>query len=199
MKISKIALGLAGLFLVSSTISYAEEAKKTFKDVYVGVGVAKRTFGLDYEGVSDFDPNISLLTGRIGTSINDNFAIELEAYTGLSEYEHREVFAPFADNLVMKESAGATLWGVAKIPFNDKWIGSLRLGWGTVSYETTWDQSNVSSIIKMSEKTNDNGFAGGLGIEYKLNDKLSIRGDYENINVDDLNLKSYAISLATKF
>jgi opacity protein-like surface antigen len=187
-----LALGFA-------SVANAQSAKKYFNDSYIGVGVAKRTFGVDVQSVSDYDPNIILINGRIGTKFNNYFGAEVEVYTGIDDYKDTINNGSSVETLSLKETAGATLWGVVSAPFADKWEGSFRLGYGTVKYTTDYKYVAGSTTYTDSAKTSDGGLAAGLGIAYNINKSLVARFDYENINVDDLNLKSYGFSIAKKF
>ena len=161
-----LPLILATAALVAGTAAHAQQSA-TFKP-YVGVGVAS-TSNRDTDsrhadakifGGVDFTDNLGVEAGYVNFSSRDRHYSE--AYTGI----------PGGVTTTTK-GYGAYVAAKYTVPITDRFSAYGKLG-------LAHSQRKWNNDIGYSATDNDNDVYAGVGAQYKLNDTLSLVGEYEN-------------------
>lgn len=161
-----LPLILAAATLVAGSAAHAQQST-TFKP-YVGVGVAsaanRDTDGRHADakifGGVDFTDNLGVEAGYVNFSSRDRQYSE--AYTGI----------PGGVKTTTK-GYGAYVAAKYTVPITDRFSAYGKLG-------LAHSQRKWSNNIGYSAADNDNDVYAGVGAQYKLNDTLSLVGEYEN-------------------
>jgi opacity protein-like surface antigen len=153
---------LAAATLAAGSAAHAQQST-TFKP-YIGVGVAsasnmttdKRHADAKIFGGVDFSNHLGVEAGYVNFSSRDrNYP---EEWTGLP-----------GGTTVSTKGYGAYVAAKYTVPINERFSAYGKLG--VARSKRTWANAyNVS----------DNDVYAGLGAQYKLNDTLSLVGEYEN-------------------
>ncbi len=166
---TKIILA-SSLLALASTAAFAQDKPL---NLYGNVGVTAN----DNDGV-----NTTSLSAKIGTDINQYFALEAEGglgvekdKIGLAEYKHRGDLGAYA---------------VGKLGVSDKFSVLGRVG-----YHHVWDQV-TSGALKV--KGDDGSFAAGVGGQFMFDEKNGVRADYTRYTEND-GMDNFAVSYVHKF
>lgn len=109
----------------------------------------------------DFDSGESdAITGRLGYRMNQNFALEGEASTGLND-----------DDVELNHNAG--LYAVGILPIGTNFDLHGRVGYQTTEVDTPLGEADADGV----------GY--GVGATWKLSNGFGIRGDYTRLDGDD--------------
>ncbi len=169
------------LFLITLVLLFAplSVTYSAEQDFYLGVSVGENTieedsvlFGDDFE---DEDTGFKAFGGY---QFHRNFAVEAN-YT---------VFGDTEDNIaginteIEFETIGLNLVGIA--PIADRFDLFGKIG---VAY---WD-AKVKVEGFGSDDEDGADFSFGLGARFNFNEKVSVRGEWESIDVDDLDTADY--------
>ena len=204
MKQSVTLLGVFVLLALSTTTHAAQLGW------YSGVGFGQSDYDL---GVSDFDDG-SVISGSVdetdsafkiflGNRVNENVSIEF-GYLDLGE----ATFEGVSDGtgLVFKtpgpvsgdaEADGVQFAVIGNVPVNDRLYIMAKAGF------FMWDLSASLSDITGTESGDEDGtdLFFGLGLNYAITDKVSIRGEWEMYSMDigfagdiDVNLLSAGVT-----
>ena len=164
MKATTFFLAAATLF--AGTAAHAQQST-TFKP-YVGVGVVsadnmtmdKRYADAKIFGGVDFSNNLGVEAGYVNFSKQDRHYSA--AYTNIP-----------GGVTVNTKGYGAYVAAKYTVPINERFSAYGKLG-------LAHSQRKWKSDIGYSSTDNDNGVYAGLGAQYKLNENVSVVGEYEN-------------------
>lgn len=152
---------------------------------YVGVSAGAYTLDVDN---GDFDDNALNLRISAGLKMNENLAIEGN-YTKLFEAKDR-----FAGSEAELE---ADAWSLMIKPILP--LGNLDLyakaGWA-------WYDAEVSAQLpglRLAADGRDDDFTWGAGAEFRFTDNFSLRGDFDRIELDNVDLNFVSAGLQLKF
>jgi opacity protein-like surface antigen len=157
---------LATAALAAGTAAHAQQS--TSYRPYIGLGVASANnqyTGSRYAdakifGGVDFSNNVGVEAGYVDFSSRDRqFS---EAYTGI----------PGGVKATTK-GYGAYVAAKYTVPINERFSAYGKLG-------LAHSQRKWSNDIGYSSTDNDNGVYAALGAQYKLNETVSVVGEYEN-------------------
>lgn len=151
---SVAAIGAAQAQTIGSTTPHA----------YVGIGAA----------TSDNVTTDSYRTGAKiygGYQIDPNWAVE----GGYTYFDKQDVNRGGVNGNVKSENS--YIAGKYTYPFNERFSGFAKLG---VAYTERKYQNNLGGGFN----DNDTGVYGGLGLQYKLNQNVSVIGEYERYGKD---------------
>jgi opacity protein-like surface antigen len=158
---------LAAAALAAGTAAQAQQSSTAYRP-YVGVGVASagnlttdsRHADAKIFGGVDFSNNLGIEAGYVNFASQDRHFSEAMTNT------------PGGITLTTK---GYSAYVAAKytVPINERFSAYGKLG-------LAHNQRKLSGSLSLSDTdTNDNVYAG-LGAEYKLNERTSVVGEYEN-------------------
>ena len=167
-------------------------------DVAAGVVVPVTTFEID-----DVSANVFLLNGRVGYRINKYFAVEVDGGFGLgSDDASQDVVVPVELAGLATADVDVTVEAEAEInnfvtgfgrliwPATDNFDLFVRGGYGRVSFDAEGAATasvpgfGTASVDIPGESFSEDGFAYGVGAEYRFNGKHGIRGDFSAITGD---------------
>jgi len=123
------------------------------------------TFGLDRSDIGG--------KAYLGYEFTPNIAVEL-GYANLGK---------FNSSSGSIKGEGVFLDGVAKVPFTPQWSGLARLG-------VFGGRLNSSAPAPFNGEDDGASFKVGLGVQYNLNPKAAIRGEWERYRFDAFDTKS---------
>lgn len=142
------------------------------------------------------------------TQNNGVFHGEDETFRWLAGYEFNEYFAIEAgfidagkqvDNIgnlrVTSSSDGVFATFLAKYPLGERFAPYARFG--VVAHETQTTVSN--GVASAFEDSNGEDIAYGGGLEFKANEHLRLRVDYEKVRVPDVAFDIYSLVATWKF
>ena len=177
-QLSKFAFCLAGLFSMAQA-AYAD-------GLYVTASVGRATldnmqsdldstfrsadFSVQNSSVSDG----TALSGGIGYQINEMFAVEA-SYLDTGKFKYRATVAGTPTSLDVSASA-LHLAGLAFLPVGEQFSLYGKIGY--TSGNLGGDVKIGSQTFKFDGTTSDSvGY--GVGVRFKVSDKVSIRGGYD--------------------
>ncbi|MCZ6890702.1 MAG: porin family protein [Gammaproteobacteria bacterium] len=164
------------------SVAYADERP----GVYFGGGIG--AYGLDLDNV-DFDDRSRFLRAVVGYRISDHLAVEGD-YLKLFETSG-DIFGADAD-------LDADVWGISLrpiLPITDRIDLYGRVGWSWYDVDVT---SNAFGI-PLTADSKDNDFTWGGGLDFRLTDNVSLRGDFSRIEIDDANLNFLSAQVTFRF
>jgi opacity protein-like surface antigen len=161
-----LPLILAAATLVAGSAAHAQQST-TFKP-YVGVGVAS---------TSNRDTDSRHADAKIfgGVDFTDNLGVEAGYVNFASrDRQYSETLTGIPGG-VKSTTKGYGAYVAAKytVPITDRFSAYGKLG-------LAHSQRKWSNSLGYSSTDNDNDVYAGLGAQYKLNDTLSLVGEYEN-------------------
>jgi OOP family OmpA-OmpF porin len=177
MKILLAALGVAGMFVATSSIA---------GEGYVGVSTGILDFEDDSAGPG-FSVSDTLFNFKVfgGYELNENFALDV-AYFRTSESAEFNIFGTTVDISV----DGFTLRGVGSYPIRDNFsiLGSIGF----------WDGDTENSKSGFpADVTSEDGITLGVGGKYRF-ESVSIRADFEWFDSDDT-IRSLLVGVQVNF
>ena len=158
MKKQFLALGLC---TVAAVPAFAE-------GIYVFGDLGQSRIGRDY---SDNKTNTSYSVG-LGYSFNKTFALEV-AYRDLGKANF------YYDQYLKEDSDGYAIQAslLAKYPINDTFNIFGRIGFAGVTYDYSFQNLSVpDNHYSHSDEQNKGVF--GIGVDYSINEHLSLRTEY---------------------
>ena len=131
--------------------------------------------GAGYTNFSADDIDVGALTGRFGYRFHPNFAVEGEASVGIDDDDGVEL-----DNSI-------ALYGVGIVPVGEQFEFFARLGYHRteVSYGPSSDEQD--------------GFAGGVGGQWNVNERFGVRLEYTRLEGDDVGADAIGLSGVVRF
>jgi len=125
--------------------------------------------GVSQYDVEDFD--ITAFTARAGWRFHPNFAVELEGSTGLDDDAGVDLDSTFG------------LYGVGVLPVSPEIDLFARVGYQTSEY---------------SIGSTQDGFAGGVGGQWNINQNWGLRAEYTFLDGDDAEANVIGVSAVFK-
>lgn len=140
--------------------------------------------GYTHFDTSDF--TAGALTGRVGHSFNENFALEGELNFGVVDDE--------VTVLGTKVDVGVDyaygVFGVGKLPVAPGTDLFARVGYGSIEGE--------ASVSGLTISDSEDGLAYGVGAQTMLTETVGVRGDYTRLDGDD-DVDTFSVSALFKF
>ena len=166
MKKNKILSRTLLAVLVGASAFGAQAADKGF---HVGAGVGQSL--VDEAGYDDEDTAFSVFGGY---QFNRWFGLE-GGYADLGKLETSGIGRDI-------EASSVYLTAVGTVPFTDTFSGYAKAGF------QRWDLD--TALPGVTGTTDDNGTdpVYGVGLQYRLNDKVALRGEYSRFEVEDADL-----------
>jgi OOP family OmpA-OmpF porin len=146
--------------LATSAVAGAAQAQTTTPHAYIGVGAA----------TADNQTTDSYKTGAKvygGYQVDQNWGVEA-GYTDFGKENNG------AGNV---KGSGTYVAGKYTIPLADRFSGYGKLG---VAYNERKFDNGLGTRVN----DYDTGLYGGVGVEYKLNEKLAVNAEYERYGKD---------------
>ena len=171
-KIKKLALGLVAVSAV------ALSAPTFAQGFYIGAGVSQAF--IDENGFDEDDTG-----GKIfgGYNFNDYFAIE-GAYFDLGD---------ISDGNNSAEIDGVSLAVVGKVPVSNSFSVFGKVG----GHE--WDADTTGGISGQASSSGDSDAFYGIGAEYRINQSISLRGEIERYEVEDIDVDVATVGISFHF
>jgi outer membrane autotransporter protein len=182
-QLSKFAFCLAGLFSMAQAAHAdglyvtASVGRTTLDNMKSDLDSTFRLGGLSVQNSSASDG--TALSGGIGYQINEMFAVEA-SYLDTGTFKYRATVAGTPTSLDVSAST-LHLAGLAFLPVGERF--SL---YGKVGYTS----GNLGGDVKVGgqtfkfEGTTDDSVGYGVGVRFKVSDKISIRGGYDRYFAD---------------
>ncbi len=139
----------------------------------------------------DFDSELYGIQGRAGYQSAGLFGGELEASIGLSTDSSQLGTATVTRDIDYSIAA----FGVARIPLNEKINFLGRAGLHSTRVADTFEDG----ATLLSSADTDAGLAFGIGVEYALSSRNSLRLDHTRYDLDAGGADSVSLAFATKF
>jgi len=154
---------LAGITLIAGA-SLAHAENNVYGEIaYLPFNYDETVYGTTYSATGG-----SAVRGIIGVDVAENLALEAMLATGMSNAS--TTILGYTANLKLNSMYG--FYAKPKININDKATLFARIGYAQVSGTTS-----VSSLSYSSSTTN-NSMSYGIGMSYKIDEKLSFNADY---------------------
>ncbi|MGO1540161.1 MAG: outer membrane beta-barrel protein [Luteimonas sp.] len=162
-RLSALALSAA---LLGGTAFAAQSAEQGF---YAGVGAGQSY--VDKRGYDDDDTAFSAFGGY---QFNRYFGLEV-GYADFGKLESR------GDGERLDASA-AYFTAVGTLPFTDRFSGYARAG------IQRWDLDRALPALTGSNDDSGNDPLYGVGLQYRFNDHVALRGEYTRFEIKDADL-----------
>jgi OOP family OmpA-OmpF porin len=138
----------------------AQTAFVTQPQAYIGIGAATA----NNKSTDDYKTNAKIYGG---VNLNQNVAIE----AGYTNFDKED----FANGSV--KGSGTYLAGKYSVPLGERFSGYGKLG-------LSYNERKYSDSLGSRVNNYDTGLYGGVGVEYKLNEKLALNAEYERYGKD---------------
>jgi OOP family OmpA-OmpF porin len=145
--------------IATSAVAGAAQAQTTTPHAYVGIGAATA----DNKSSDEYKTNAKIYGGY---EFDQNWGVE----AGYTNFDKENI--PSGN----VKGSGTYVAGKYSMPLGDRFTGYGKLG---VSY-------NERKFSGLGTEVNnyDTGLYGGVGVEYKLNEKLALNAEYERYGKD---------------
>lgn len=189
---------LVTFFLINSTAT-AEN--------YVGLSYADTQYS--EKGLPNFD--LGAAVGRFGSKANDYVAVELRVGVGVSEdtvekrvgYNGFSVDAEF--ELELDKFYGLYLKG--GVPVSYSLYPYVVVGFSDVTLDATFEtvidapfDGYNNHKVSETDSLSENDFSYGVGVDFKLTDRMSLNAEYIKLyEKDDIEISSMSIGLGYSF
>lgn len=176
---------------------------------YIGLDVVKSSLGgvdleyayqrEDYDGY--FEDSFTAISGVVGAKINKNFGIEAfyqksseeDKDTNRRGYDDRNDIAVGSDETSTISYTSYGLDAIGYLPVNHDFelLASLGLAQynfetSAIAYATATDGVNIVTGTFTNKQDFDSlGIRFGVGLQYNINDNISIRGMYRYVKLND--------------
>ena len=175
MRSKLLTTTLAALLLGGASFAHAQDT-----GFYAGVGAVQAL--VDERGYDDEDTAFSAFGGY---QFHRNFALEA-GYTDFGKLEPRGE----GSNL---ELASASLTAVGILPFTEKFSGYAKAGF------QRWDLDRAIPGLTGTAKDDGTDPVYGLGLQYRFNDLVALRGEYTRSEVEDLDVDAAQVQVRFDF
>ncbi len=172
LKLKKLALGLVA-------VSAITVAAPTFAEgFYIGAGVSQAF--VDEDGFDEDDTG-----GKIfgGYNFNDYFGIE-GSYFDLGD---------ISDSGSSAAIDGVSLAVIGKVPVSTNFSIFGKVG----GHE--WDADTAGGVAGQVSSNSGNDVFYGVGLDYSINQVISLRGEVERYEVDDLDVDVATLGISFNF
>jgi opacity protein-like surface antigen len=146
--------------IATSAVAGAAQAQTTTPHAYVGVGAATA----NNKSIDEYKTNAKIYGGY---EFDQNWGVE----AGYTNFDKEDI--PGGN----VKGSGTYVAGKYSMPLGDRFTGYGKLG---VSY----NERKLSSHTLGQVNSYDTGLYGGVGVEYKLNEKLALNAEYERYGKD---------------
>lgn len=146
----------------------------------------------DADSKNRFTEDLGGIQGRLGYNFNRYLGAEIEGSVGVNSKQYLGPRRRITFDRKVKHSEAA--FAVARLPVTQNVSLFLRGG-----YHNTRLDLNPRSTTLTTVNIEDDGFAWGPGIEWKLSPKNSIRADYTNYDFTIQDLGAASVSYVRKF
>lgn len=157
--------------IASAAAMSAAQAQTTAPRAYVGAGVASADHEFKMSGATNVDTEGYKASGKIfgGYEFNQNWGVE----AGYTDFRKSDVSYSIggANNRGETEGHAFYLAGKATLPLNEQFSVYGKLGATRVK--------NELELVNASMSRSKTEAYGALGAEYKLNQNVSLIGEYE--------------------
>ena len=162
---------IVALIATTAAVGAAQaQTTQTQPRAYVGVGIATADHvNSSVGGLTNFDSDGYKASGKIfgGYEFDQNWGVE----AGYTNFDKEDV----AGGTV--KGSGTYVAGKYSIPLAERVTGYGKLG-------VAYNERKYSSSTLGQVNSYDTGLYGGVGVEYKLNEKLAVNAEYERYGKD---------------
>jgi len=145
--------------IATSAVAGAAQAQTTTPHAYVGIGAATA----NNKSADEYKTNAKIYGGY---EFDQNWGVE----AGYTNFDKEDI--PSAN----VKGSGTYVAGKYSMPLGERFTGYGKLG---VSYNERKLSSSLGQV-----NSYDTGLYGGVGVEYKLNEKLALNAEYERYGKD---------------
>ncbi|MFL6631704.1 MAG: porin family protein [Massilia sp.] len=146
--------------IATSAVAGAAQAQTTAPHAYVGIGAATA----DNKSTDDYHTNAKIYGGY---EFDQNWGVE----AGYANFDKENA----AGGTV--KGSGTYVAGKYSIPLAERFTGYGKLG-------VAYNERKYSGAAGTQVNSYDTGLYGGVGVEYKLNEKLALNAEYERYGKD---------------
>lgn len=196
-----------GATLFSAQAGSAQEADN--KKFFVDIGYTR--LGHDLPGIESGgdEPEYGGIGGHVEYNFSQHWSVEGEAIFGVEN--DKEVFRSISETASRVTSVKADLnhlLGVyvkGTLPITSKLNASARLGLAhaEIGYSgqivDTDLETQESTTITFDSSGDQSGTAFGIGLSYDLTDKIYVRGDFTQFDLDDDAMESASVGVGFRF
>ena len=153
------------------------------------------TYGTLGATLYDVDSDLYGVQGRLGWQSKSFFGAELEGSVGFSD---DDAIVDFGAGPIAAESGIDTQiagFGVARYPLSQKLNVLGRVGYHKTEFSAESDNGVTVDELEFST----DGIAYGVGAEYALGYKTSVRADYTRYDLDGATADAVSLAIARKF
>jgi len=153
------------------------------------------TYGSLGATLYDVDSELYGVQGRLGWQSKSIFGAEVEGSIGFNQDEASVDFGTgiiTAESGVDSQIAG---FGVARLPVSQKLNVLGRVGYHNTELSAEFD--NGTTILEQEFSTD--GIAYGVGAEYAINHRTSVRADYTRYDFDGADADALSLAVSRKF
>lgn len=138
----------------------------------------------------------------VGKQLSRNFAIE-GGYFDLGKFGFDATMSPLGSLSGRARFRGVNLDLLAQMPFTERLSAYARIGANYAKTNTSFSGNRLYGVTNPSASENKLNAKAGLGLEYKLNESLALRGEVERYRVSDAirnrgDVDFYSINLVYK-
>lgn len=153
------------------------------------------TYGSLGATMYDVDSELFGVQGRLGWQSKSFFGAEVEGSVGISDDDATVIVAGVPLNATTGVDTQLAAFGVARYPVSDRINVLGRVGYHRTEF--TGDVSDGTTTADLDFSTD--GIAYGLGAEYALGRKTSVRADYTRYDLDGATADAVSLAIARKF
>lgn len=175
MRSKLLTTTVAALLLGGASLAHAQDT-----GFYAGAGAGQAL--VDERAYDDEDTAFSVFGGY---QFHRNFALEA-GYTDFGKLEPRGE----GSNL---ELASASLTAVGILPFTEKFSGYAKAGF------QRWDLDRAIPGLTGTAKDDGTDPVYGLGLQYRFNDLVALRGEYTRSEVEELDVDAAQVQVRFDF
>ncbi|MEP3654301.1 MAG: porin family protein [Litorimonas sp.] len=153
------------------------------------------TYGTLGATMYDIDSDLYGVQGRLGWQSKSFFGAEVEGSVGFND---DEASVDFGTGLVTAESGIDTQiagFGVARFPLSERLNVLGRVGYHNTEFSAEFDDG--TTVLEQEFSTD--GIAYGLGAEYAIGRRTSLRADYTRYDFDGADADAVSLAIAQKF
>jgi hypothetical protein len=175
-------------------VAGAAQAQETYPKTYVGVGVATADHEFSANGATNTDTDSWKPSGKVfaGYEANQNWGAEI-GYTDFRKSSANYTLNGVNGNAEMKGHS-AYLAAKGTVPINDQFSAYAKLG---ASYNKASLSSTTPGLSYDGHKTSP---YGALGVQYKLNQQVSLVAEYERYgDKRDIGAKPDVVTVGARY
>ncbi len=153
------------------------------------------TYGTLGATLYDVDSELYGVQGRLGWQSKSIFGAEVEGSYGFNEDEATVDFGTgpiTAESGIKTQIAG---FGVARLPLSERFNVLGRVGYHNTEFEAEFDDG----VTVLEQDFSTDGIAYGVGAEYALSKKTSLRADYTRYDFDGADADAVSLAVKRKF